>query len=623
MAQNVKLTVKIGGNACSPVSYCSIRQRIDWHHSFELILPMDGFVSNTTTILTQAKEFIGKKVEIKFEIARASGNSIQNEFIGIVTDICLDRRNAGNKEIIVRGNSPTILMDGQASCRSYSDKTLNDIVSQIHRQISQNDLSIICNPAYTSEIPYIVQYKESSFHFLNRIADSFGEWCFYNGKELNFGRLKKSPKIDLPIDNTLSDFDLSLSIHNNNYKAITYNYLKSDTYVKSTKDYRVSDLDPFGDHALSRSEDVFKQENSFYMTGYYPNEQSLGTHVETQKMQRTKDLIVANGVSDNPGINVGSIINITGEGTNEDDFGEFIVVSINHNIDITANYVNHFTAIPAQANVPPVNRNIVAPISEVQPARIIDNDDPDARLGRVRAQFFWQDKDGKTPWIRVLQPYGGKKDSGEQHGFYFIPEIGDEVMVGFENDNPDKPFVIGSAYHKNTPPGHWHNADNNMKSIRTRNGNQIIFNDADGKEEIRILNNDDASPTNEISLSMNNSGKITIKTEGELEISAQSIKISSKNDITIDAGQKTKFTSSDYQLDATNSINLSGQQLDIEGTNTSLKGQAKLKLEGAQTKIEATTLSVEGSAQAEFKGTVVTIDGTTITEVKGVLVKIN
>jgi uncharacterized protein involved in type VI secretion and phage assembly len=230
-------------------------------------------------------------------------------------------------------------------------------------------------------------------------------------------------------------------------------------------------------------------------------------------------------------------------------------------------------------------------------------------------------------------------DGGEQYGFYFIPEIGDEVLVGFENDNPDKAFIMGNVYHKNSSPDHWYNAYNNIKSVRTRNGNQIIFIDENGKEEIRILNKDDSSPTNEISLSLNNNGKITIKSVGDLEISAENIKISAQTDLTVESGQNTKLTASDYQLDATNGIKLTGQQitvegqntttikgqtkLELEGTNASMKGQAELKLEGTQTKIGATVLKMEGNAQAEIKGATVKVAGTAVTEVTGGLVKIN
>ncbi|HBE42304.1 MAG TPA: hypothetical protein DDW27_14065 [Bacteroidales bacterium] len=638
MAQHVQLTVKIGGSKISPISYCSISQRIDWHHYFEILVPVGGFSKSSTTILNQARDFIGKRVEIAFKIMKPSESDVRNEFYGVVTEISLNRRNKGNREVLVKGYSPTILLDGMHNCKSYTAKSLDAIVSDLHSQIPENDIKFVTDPGFKGEIPYIVQYKESNFHFLNRIADRYGEWCYYDGRELKFGRLSKTPKHDLPVDKSLSDFEFSLKVLNINHNISTYDYMQNDIYLDKTKDFQVNDLDEYGDYALSKSENTYKQISTYYSSGNFKDKKDFSDYNEARKVADTKDLVQNQGVSDDPYINVGSVINITGESSGEENYGEFIILSINHAIDITGNYVNHFKAIPAQANIPPVNRYISAPHSEIQPAVVKDNDDPEA-LGRVKVQFFWQDQGDETPWLRLAHVYGGKMSGGEQHGFYFIPEIGDEVLIGFENDNPDKAFVIGNLYHKKSSPDNWYNSNNNIKSIRTRNGNQIIFIDEDGKEEIRILNKDDQSPTNEISLSLNDNGKITIKSEGELEISADSIKISAQNDITIDSGQKTKLTANDYQLDANNDIKLTGQlvkldgqntttikgqsRLELEGTNTSVKGEAGLKLEGTQTKIEATQLSLEGNAQAEIKGATVKVAGNVLTEISGTLVKIN
>ena len=640
MAQHVKITVKIGGSKISPISYCSINQRIDWHHSFEILLPVEGFKKDNVTILDQAAVFMGKKIEIAFKINKPAEDDRQNEFHGIVTQVSLSRRNRGNREVLLRGFSPTVLLDGRPNCKFYCQKSLGEIVKSVFDYVPKNDLMINCNPAYADQIPHIIQYKESNFHFLNRIADKYGEWCFYDGKEINFGTLNKndpSKKASIHIDQCLSDFEFSLRLQNLDYKAITYDYLKNQAYSQETRSIQINDLDNYGNQTLNESGNIYKQKNVFYSPGYFENERDFNNKNETRKFESSKELIFTEGASDDPYFNVGSIIDIKGESTKQENYGEFIVTSLNHSIDVIGNYGNHFTAIPAQAKIPPLNRNVIMPVSETQPAVVTDNDDPE-KLGRVKIRFFWQGTGDDFPWLRLIHQYGGKMSGGEQHGFYFIPEIGDEVMIGFENDNPDKPFVIGNLYHNNSKPDHWYNSNNEIKSIRTRNGNQIIFKDENGKEEIRILNTDDGSPTNEISLSMSNNGKICIKSEGELEISADSIKISAKNDIAIDSGQNTKFSANDYQLDANNGIQLTGQQLDLEGTSTSLKGTTDLKMEGAnttikgtteikmegtQTKIEATILKMEGNAQSELKGGIVKISGTGITEVKGGLVKIN
>ncbi|HLO57286.1 MAG TPA: phage baseplate assembly protein V [Bacteroidales bacterium] len=606
MLQQVELTVKIGGNTISPVISCSINQEINWHHQFEVIYVADFYKEKYNSILNKIRDFIGSEIEITFETIENGKNNVHNRFYGLVTQARLNRTSEGQKEIHLAGFSPTILIDGRPCCRSFTGRLLSEIVQATHDQVPQNDLKLNSNPSYRTDIPYIVQYNESNFEFLNRIAEKYGEWCYYNGSELIFGTLSKSKSIDVFVDNNLQDFNFAFNLKNYGFKAITYDYLENESWIKESKDIAVNDLDARGDHAKSVSEKKFKQENILFSSGLYAKESDFKDFFETRRIADTRSLISNEGQSTLPDINVGSVIKIKSQNDQEDDFGEFIITSVKHIIDTERKYKNYFTAIPKSINKPPLNNRVKLPACEMQPAVISSNDDPE-NLGRVKARFFWDDH-SETPWLRVLNPHGGKSDKNDQHGFYFIPEINDEVMIGFEGNDPDKPFVMGSVYHKNSKPDHWYHSQNNTKSIRTRNGNQILFIDEDGKEEIRILNKDDGSPKNEISLSMDNKGKITIKTEGELEISADSIKISAKSDIQIDSGKGTKLTATDHTINASKGVNIKGQQMDINGT---------------QTDIKATTLKINGSAQTEISGAMVKVAGSGITEVTGGLVKIN
>ncbi|AUX17749.1 hypothetical protein AQ623_05235 [Flavobacterium columnare] len=96
-------------------------------------------------------------------------------------------------------------------------------------------------------------------------------------------------------------------------------------------------------------------------------------------------------------------------------------------------------------------------------------------MGRVRVQFPWQErKNQKTPWIRLIQPH-----SGAGKGFHFIPEIGEEVLVGFESGNAEKPFVLGTHYNGSETSG-YHTSGNDVKAIKTRSGIETLANDAEG-----------------------------------------------------------------------------------------------------------------------------------------------
>ena len=131
-------------------------------------------------------------------------------------------------------------------------------------------------------------------------------------------------------------------------------------------------------------------------------------------------------------------------------------------------YYNSFEGIPMMRTPADFDENAF-PHSEQQPAIVKDNNDP-LGMGRVRVQFLWQAKRNEmTPWIRVVQPYtGGGK------GFYFVPEIGEEVLVDFEGGNAERPFVLGAHYNGEAKSG-YHNADNRIKAIHTKSGHKLIF----------------------------------------------------------------------------------------------------------------------------------------------------
>src|SRR5690606_14551421 len=111
--------------------------------------------------------------------------------------------------------------------------------------------------------------------------------------------------------------------------------------------------------------------------------------------------------------------------------------------------------------------------AETQPAKVIDNNDPEG-LGRVKVQYNWASGNTTSDWMRMIQPH-----SGAGKGFYFIPEIDEEVLVGFEGGNAQNPYVLGTQYNGSESSG-YADGENNVKAIHTRSGTKIVLNDAEG-----------------------------------------------------------------------------------------------------------------------------------------------
>jgi uncharacterized protein involved in type VI secretion and phage assembly len=118
----------------------------------------------------------------------------------------------------------------------------------------------------------------------------------------------------------------------------------------------------------------------------------------------------------------------------------------------------------------------------------------------------------------------------KNRGYVFIPEIGDTVMVGFEFGDSSRPYVMGSIFPENKSEGG--KKDNNLKSIKTRSGHAIIFND-DLSGGWGITIKDDRGDIIQISTKEKN---ISIHAPENLIMTAKNILISAEENIKINAG---------------------------------------------------------------------------------------
>jgi uncharacterized protein involved in type VI secretion and phage assembly len=181
-----------------------------------------------------------------------------------------------------------------------------------------------------------------------------------------------------------------------------------------------------------------------------------------------KGLVSLFAVSENPHITIGQKISVkvpsdSGKGDKKySKFGDYIVIRVVHEMSGTGVYQNVFEAIPANVPMPPPNPHRGRVHATLETALVKKNNDPE-KLGRVKVQFVWQKDNQMTPWVRVAVP-----QAGDETGVHFIPDINDEVFVGFENGNPEKPVVLGGLYHGKATANHWKNDNNLKKGFRTK-----------------------------------------------------------------------------------------------------------------------------------------------------------
>lgn len=119
----------------------------------------------------------------------------------------------------------------------------------------------------------------------------------------------------------------------------------------------------------------------------------------------------------------------------------------------------------------------------VFPALVSDINDPEGQ-GRVKVTLPWSPDTGGgryEAWARLATLMGGNN-----RGSWFVPDVGDEVLVVFEAGDPRRPYVIGGLWNgQDAPPQSMDGAGkNDLKVLRSRNGVKLTLDDADGQEKL-------------------------------------------------------------------------------------------------------------------------------------------
>jgi uncharacterized protein involved in type VI secretion and phage assembly len=532
----------------------------------------------------------------------------QNQaFTGIVTSVQLVK-NAGDVTAIqISGASPTILLNAGKTTRTFTEKSLSSIVGNVLSPLSGLKNSV--SPTFADSIPYLTQYDEENYDFLKRLAETYGEWLYYDGSALIFGKNARAPAPAVSLMHGVNLFRMGyrLSTTALNFKAHYYDYETDAVYESPASGERVDALQDFAGLALNKSEELFSDELIALRFQGHHNTTTLKQRVKFSKSGRSNHLAVMSGQTSELTLTVGGLITVKDEvfvnGQKQEtiDYGTLLVTQLTHHAETNGRYYNTFEAIPQDTPFPPVHYQAAAPLATPQPAVVVDVND-DQRMGRVKVQFSWQQaKDETTPWVRVAQPM-----SNADKGVFFLPEKDDVVFVDFELGNPDLPFVRGSMYHGQAKPGGLFKQDNLVKGIITRGGNHILIDDTDGGEKIHIYNKD---KENEIELSLSGEAHINVKTKGTLSLEAEKIKLKAatfemKVDDTwkVESG-KTEISNVQGMTVDTQSLEVSAQsEMTLKGMNVTVEAQAKAAVKGSA------QLALEASGQATLKGAVVMIN---------------
>lgn len=220
--------------------------------------------------------------------------------------------------------------------------------------------------------------------------------------------------------------------------------------------------------------------------------------------------------------------------------------------------------------------------------------------GMVQVEIFLGEAGkNRTDWVRVAQSYAGKG-----FGSYFLPEVGDEVVLAFNLGDRDHPIVIGSLWNQvDTLPEDTAREKNDVKRLRTKGGHELVFTEESGKETLTLhtpggltLQMDDKAKSVTI---QDKDGKNLMTVDGK----NGAVTVTAEKKITLDVGsgsleldgqgKKATLKMGTINIQADQNLNLKGQNVKLEGAMTSLSASGNLEakasgiltLKGSMTKI--------------------------------------
>ena len=532
-----------------------VSQKMADHHHFSFVWQYTGkAIINPADQAKALRAYLGD--EVIFTFKSLTGIKLMSK--GIITELSSVDLHSSAVGLHVKGVSHTIVLDDMKKSRTFQQRGMDDIVLNI---LSEGPGEFYQREAikstYLQEFNYMAQYNETSFEFLKRLARRYGQWYYFDGMRMQFGQTKAS-SIKLINGASLHGFKIQANMASHKISLGGYDYNGATNIRNAAARTSTGSKDSLSSIVGHNQGTVAQAELSVgAYTANAQNSEELQQMVKLQTAGSDANSVHYNGTSYFP-LGLGQVFSIV----NQTIAYELIVIEVSHLSQVHGNYCCNFKAIPADVAAPHYTDVHVFAKAKTQPAKVNDNNDPEG-LGRVKVKFNWASGNTVSDWIRVIQPH-----SGAGKGFYFIPEIDKEVLVGFEGDNAQNPYVLGTNYNGNSTSG-YSDGQNNIKAIHTRSGTKIILNDGDGSVLI-----EDASGNSYL---MDGQGNMQVNAPKRISFNCTDMDINVSNNLSTSVGvNKTESVG----VDASESVGGIKTEIVTGNKNSMITGNFIERVEG-------------------------------------------
>lgn len=575
-ADLVTVSVLVDGKPASEkflISKIDVEHRIN-HIPAARVAIEDGSVAEGTFDASESSIFVpGAEIEVKLGY-HAKNKSV---FKGLILRQNIRMNSDGNSGLVLVCNDEAIKAAVSRSSAQFHDLSDSDIVSKL---LADSGLPASVE-ATEPKRAYQAKNNTSDWDFIVSRAEANGQVVIVeNGKVTVAAPKFSDAKLKAELGAAIIELDIELDATDQvcDVKSRAWDP-KSQTVVEAASSE--PSVNEQGNISGKKLADVLSLpphvQQSQEPLGASELEKWSNAKLLKNRLSRFRGRVRFVG---NPDVKTGDLLDLAGLGARFN--GSAYVSAVRHSVSEGAWWTEIELGLPSD----PERETAVPATTGLQIAKVVSSaTDPEGE-GRIQVMLPLQKGDQNEVWIRVAAPY-----ATENAGLEFLPEVGDEIVVGFLGGDPDAPIMLGALHSSARPPPLERDEQNSTKAIVTNSKMKIGFDDA--KKILTVQ-----TPGGH-QIAMNDEAKSVIVADGngnELEMTESGISLNSPKNITITA-------SGSVSIDGSTGVNVkSSADVGLKGANASVEGQM--------------AASVKGGASAELSA-----GGTTT--VKGSMVTIN
>ena len=582
----ITFTIKIDGETISStyqVSKISVHKEINKIPTANIKI-IDGNPAVETFAISDGPSFIpGKSIEITLGYHSRETTVFKGIIVTHSNTVTssLSELNIECKDVAVK------LTVGRNS-KHFNNVTDSDVAEELIGKYSGVTADV---EATSIQHKDLVQFDTTDWDFIVSRMDVIGCICLVNDGTFTTKKpaLSEASKLEVLYGATIMDYNAAIDTRNQ-YKAVqasAWNFtdqelLQLDAAEPSwTEGGDISNSDLANTIGLEK----FKLIHSGKLT-----QEELQAWADAKLMKnrlaKIKGMVKYQG---NPDVLPGDFITLNGVGSRFN--GKAIVSSIHHEC-VEGNWTSEVNfgmepgwfAESVEIKNPLAQRGLIPSIQGLQIGIVTSLEDPDGdNRVQIKLPVISTSEDGI--WARV-----STLDAGNNRGSFFLPEVGDEVIVGFINNDPTHPVILGMVNSSSKPAPLTAANDNNEKGYVSREKIKMIFNDDEKSFKLETPGGNKITLSDQdgnIKIEDQNGNTITMEAAGITIDSASALKLKAAADLTIEAVNVTISPSSAFSVSA---------------------GGAEIKAGSGSASVKAPTVSIDGSGMAEIKGGLVKIN---------------